>query len=472
MLRNRLPVQGLGALTPYTIFFGQRPRIDNLRVWGCDAYKLEDTYPKVPGQNSRKRLIYCGETPDRLGFRCFDPIKFKYTTEYELTFDEASAKKRINAIREHDDIRRELAKRGKLDDMELEPNDQELDPDTIATERTLYSSAPSSVHQRLPQETESPKPEGGRAAEEPTPPKTNGVPSPEKNGEGKDEREQSNNNAVNELIVPPVPTTRPDSSGTNPLSQSVTEYRMGETSDQLPLQTLQLETTLETEDESKSTDCSTTPASSALTRAIRPGRVPEPRPREPRHDTTKAGIEGQTIHLTDQDEGDIAANDNEADDFGPLTEQAMALERQRSRIHPAHPRRPLRLKPMGSAEKDSDDFKAFRRFAFDNDVLIRVVEQNPKTPGSESHRRYCKYRMATTLREIVELSVSSGGVRGTKQRQVAMKDITNDSLRGFIIFPEYVNAHAVALAAHVKNFHALYSQSEACEAVHAKEQPP
>lgn len=118
MLRNRLPVQGLGALTPYTIFFGQRPRIDNLRVWGCDAYKLEDTYPKIPGQNGRKRLIYCGETPDRLGFRCFDPIKFKYTTEYELTFDEASAKKkRINAIREHD-IRRELAKRGKLDEMD------------------------------------------------------------------------------------------------------------------------------------------------------------------------------------------------------------------------------------------------------------------------------------------------------------------------------------------------------------------
>ena len=49
LLRNRLPIRGLGPYTPYEIFFGKRPRVDQLRVWGCDAYKLLPTYPKIPG---------------------------------------------------------------------------------------------------------------------------------------------------------------------------------------------------------------------------------------------------------------------------------------------------------------------------------------------------------------------------------------------------------------------------------------
>jgi len=109
LLRNRLPVRGLGKYTPYELFFGERPRVDQLRVFGCDAYKLLPTYPKLPGQQARKRLIYCGETADRIGFRVFDPITYKFSTEFDLVFDEGSARKRINALYEHD-VRRELSK--------------------------------------------------------------------------------------------------------------------------------------------------------------------------------------------------------------------------------------------------------------------------------------------------------------------------------------------------------------------------
>ena len=121
-IRNRLPVRGLGRYTPYELFFKQRPRLGDFKVFGCDAYKLLPTYPKVPGQMARKRLIFVGFTPDRLGYRCFDPIEFRFTTEFELVFDEQSAKKRINALREYD-IRRELQRRGQLHDLPLEGND-------------------------------------------------------------------------------------------------------------------------------------------------------------------------------------------------------------------------------------------------------------------------------------------------------------------------------------------------------------
>jgi hypothetical protein len=113
LLRNRLPIRGLGKYTPYELFFGERPRIDQLRVFGCDCYKLLPTYPKLPGQSARKRLIYCGETADRVGYRVFDPVTYKFSTEFELTFDEHSARKRINSLYEYD-ARRDLQKVGKL----------------------------------------------------------------------------------------------------------------------------------------------------------------------------------------------------------------------------------------------------------------------------------------------------------------------------------------------------------------------
>ena len=172
------------------------------------------------------------------------------------------------------------------------------------------------------------------------------------------------------------------------------------------------------------------------------------------------------LDLTDKNEGEVALNDTAAAQFGPLTEQALQLERQRSTIHPAHPRRPLRLQPIGIAVKDSESFKTFRRFAFDNDVLITIVHTNPKTTGSSSHQRYERYKFATTLREVVELSTTKRGIRSAKERATALKDIVHDSLRGFIIFPQYehnapshfADAQQMANADHVTNFHSLYSQ--------------
>ncbi len=122
LLRNRLPVRGLGKNTPYELFFGERPRVDQLCVFGCDCYKLLPTYPKLPGQEARKRLICCGETADRVGFRVFDPITYKFSTEFDLMFDDGSARKRINSLYAHD-MRLELSKQGKLRSLPLQIDD-------------------------------------------------------------------------------------------------------------------------------------------------------------------------------------------------------------------------------------------------------------------------------------------------------------------------------------------------------------
>ena len=79
MIRNRLPLTSRGGHTPFELFTNRRPRYENLRVWGCYCYKLLPNAKKIPGLPTRQRLIYVGETPDRIGFRVFNPLTYKFT---------------------------------------------------------------------------------------------------------------------------------------------------------------------------------------------------------------------------------------------------------------------------------------------------------------------------------------------------------------------------------------------------------
>ena len=131
--------------------------------------------------------------------------------------------------------------------------------------------------------------------------------------------------------------------------------------------------------------------------SLRPGRLPSLRPRNSHIDYS----------LTGQDEAVVHLNDTEADKFGPLTEAALKAERDKSRLDPRHLRRPLRLLPIGQIEKDTAEFKAFRKQALENDFMIKLID-NPKQPGKASWERYNQYQLASTLRELIELSSTSG----------------------------------------------------------------
>ena len=109
LIRNRLPTRARDDCTPYELFHGRLPRYDNLRVWGSYCYKLLPDRKKIPGLPVRKRLIYVGETDDMVGFRCFDPTEFKFTTEYELIFDEESVNRRHALLHDYDDRRKKYA---------------------------------------------------------------------------------------------------------------------------------------------------------------------------------------------------------------------------------------------------------------------------------------------------------------------------------------------------------------------------
>ena len=94
---------------------------------------------------------------------------------------------------------------------------------------------------------------------------------------------------------------------------------------------------------------------------------------------------------------------------------------------------------------------------------------NPKRRGKDSWKRYNLYQNASTLREIIELSVTSRDAAArAMQIRKAREDIKYDFLHGYILFPQYetnspshfVNAGEIALMANVMNIHQLYSEEE------------
>jgi len=100
--------------------------------------------------------------------------------------------------------------------------------------------------------------------------------------------------------------------------------------------------------------------------------------------------------------------------------------------------------------------------------MVQMVD-NPKRKGKDSWRRYNLYQNASTLREIIELSVTARKAADrAKQKRKAMEDIKYDYLHGYILFPQhecnssshFVNAGSIALMANVVHVHQLFSAEE------------
>jgi len=401
---------------------------------------------------AREKLLYVGETADRLGFRCFNPRTYEFTTEFELIFDEESVKNRVNRLRQYDD-RRRLLHEGKLEKLPLVGNDYtDIPTHTLDVERSLFSGAEDS---RLP--TQAP-------VEEKTPPShevfNSTVSSPRaldpKAAEamplGLSDKSPSSAAAEDEEYRSkdsPATSKSQLTAGDVKFNQSGLSGSMGPTLRQYSDRESRSlhDTTLSETDDAKGTV-------DGLNVYVRSHRTPE----------------NHVRRLNDTSE----ANDDlsEADQVGPLTKQALERERVRSKFDPRHPVRPIRILPVSKAEPDTEDFKAFRKYAVDNDILIQMVD-NPKKEGSGSWHRYNLYQDAKTLREIIELSMTAKTkAERAKQRSIALKDITYDCLHGFVLFPQhehnsgshYVDAGSVALIANVVNVHRLYSAAEMSEA--------
>ena len=408
MLRNRLPLRGLGPYTPYELFYNKRPRVDSLRVFGCDAYKLLPTYPKIPGQLARKRLIYCGETADRVGFRVFDPITYKFSTEFELIFDEHSARKRINSLWEYD-ARRDLKRHGKLQQLPLQTDDYAEHDTSQEAVRNVFSSASATptilgIGAAVDDIDSRNGAAGDGSGSSPLDPAAHFKQRVERDPSTSSSRTVSQNEPGNDISISEpnhhgflnLPSSTSEGAASSNQNPEILRHMNGRAVSQRPQSDCKRDTVPTILEEGDDDD---EPEEFKVHgQSLRPGPLPSLRPRKQQ---VVADYE-----LSDVDGASVLLNDPEADKLGPLTMDQLEAERKKSQPDMRHLRRPLRYLPAGQIEIDSPEFKTFRKYALDENILVSLVD-NPKQVGSASWKRFSKYQLACTLREIIELSATS-----------------------------------------------------------------
>jgi hypothetical protein len=73
--------------TPYEMWFGHKPDVSMLRVWGCRAYMMNNTYTKALTPKGIS-LVCVGYQPNAIGYRLLDTKSNKIYIGYNVTFKE------------------------------------------------------------------------------------------------------------------------------------------------------------------------------------------------------------------------------------------------------------------------------------------------------------------------------------------------------------------------------------------------
>lgn len=74
-LQNRSPTKAVCGKTPYEAWTGEKPRVDGLRVFGCQAFAHvpKDERKKLDSKSRKCVLLGYGTTTK--GYRLYDPVK-------------------------------------------------------------------------------------------------------------------------------------------------------------------------------------------------------------------------------------------------------------------------------------------------------------------------------------------------------------------------------------------------------------
>lgn len=87
-VRNRLPTAGTTSGTPYSLFWGKKPDVSHLRVFGCIAYVHVKKDQRKGLQSHTKKCIFVGYGADFKGWMFYDPSTRKCIPSGSAQFDE------------------------------------------------------------------------------------------------------------------------------------------------------------------------------------------------------------------------------------------------------------------------------------------------------------------------------------------------------------------------------------------------
>ena len=87
-LKNRSPSRSLKGLTPYEAWFGKKPQVNHLRVFGCNAYAHVPKDERSKFDSKARKCILVGYSKQSKAYRLYDPQRKKLVVSRDVKFDE------------------------------------------------------------------------------------------------------------------------------------------------------------------------------------------------------------------------------------------------------------------------------------------------------------------------------------------------------------------------------------------------
>ena len=91
-LRNRSPTKALKDMTPFEAWTKEKPKIEHLRVFGCDAYALIPKDERAKFESKSRKSIFVGYGESVKGYRLYDPNRAIVFYSRNVLFNEKQSK--------------------------------------------------------------------------------------------------------------------------------------------------------------------------------------------------------------------------------------------------------------------------------------------------------------------------------------------------------------------------------------------
>lgn len=87
-LRNRCPTTAVKGKTPFEVLTGKKPNVENLRIFGCDAYAHVPKDERKKLDSKTKKSVFLGYGDGIKGYRLYDNDKKRVFYSRNVTFNE------------------------------------------------------------------------------------------------------------------------------------------------------------------------------------------------------------------------------------------------------------------------------------------------------------------------------------------------------------------------------------------------
>ena len=87
-LRNRSPTKAVKNITPYEAWFGEKPRVDHLRVFGSTVYAHIPKDERGKLDSKAQKCVLLGYGSETKGYRLYDQTKKRVFLSRDVIFNE------------------------------------------------------------------------------------------------------------------------------------------------------------------------------------------------------------------------------------------------------------------------------------------------------------------------------------------------------------------------------------------------